>query len=189
MDLLVAGAGGSSFAWITGEPVRNTVEPGELFVLDMDHVSRLHPLVSLHRRSLLLFEKALPTQKHFALGVEVPQSVQPQAPHLPGKGADRRQQQPDDPSEAAALVFEFHGLLLLLRIESPPLAAANAALIRQCRWSIRAKACQPLAGGAFTDAVLSSQLSKASALVEMLTDQAFTIDRCQADSGVWMHGV
>ena len=87
----------------------NTVEPGQLPLLrrslrldvDMDHVARLLPLVSLHRR----------------FWVEVPESVQPQAPHRPGQGADRHQQQPGDSPEGAALVPELHGLLQLLRIE------------------------------------------------------------------------
>jgi hypothetical protein len=36
-----------------------------------------------------------------------------------------------DPPEGAALVPEVHGLLQLLRIERPPLVAANAPSIRQ----------------------------------------------------------
>ena len=85
----------------------------------MDHVARLLPLVSLHRR----------------FWFEVPQSVQPQVPHHPGQGADRHQHQPGDPPEGAALVPEVRGLLQLQRIERPPLGAAHTPSIRQSRWS------------------------------------------------------
>jgi hypothetical protein len=84
----------------------------------MDHVDRPLPLVSLDRRN----------------GIQVPQPVQPQAPHRPGQGADRHQRQTADPPEGAALVPELHGLLQLQRIERPPLAPANAASIRQGGW-------------------------------------------------------
>jgi len=47
----------------------------------------------------------------------------------------------------------------------------------------------PLTGHALTDAVLGRQLSKAAALVEMRTAQAFPTDRCQAGIGVRMQGV
>ena len=90
MDPFVAGSGGASFAWVAGDPVANAVEPGQLFDVDMDHVAGLLPLVSLHRRS----------------GLQVTQPVQPQAPHHPGQGADRHQQQPGDPPEGPALVPE-----------------------------------------------------------------------------------
>jgi hypothetical protein len=99
MDLRVTSGGRASFAWVTGDPVANTLEPGQLFDVDMDHVAGPLPLVSLHRWR----------------GVEVPQPVQPQAPHRPGQGADRNQQQSGDLPEDAALVPELHGLLQLLR--------------------------------------------------------------------------
>jgi hypothetical protein len=98
--------------------VADPLEPGQLLDVDMDHVAGLLPLVPLHRR----------------FGLEVAQPVQPQPPHRPGQGADRQQQQPGNPPEGAALVPELNGPLQLLRIERPPLAAANAASIRQSRW-------------------------------------------------------
>ncbi|GDX73859.1 hypothetical protein LBMAG40_05160 [Cyanobium sp.] len=84
---------------------------------------------------------------------------------------------------------EVHSLLQLLRIERPPLGAANTPSIRQCRWPACTETSQPLASCALTDAVLASQLNKASALVEVLPDQAFPTDGCQAGIGVCMHGL
>jgi hypothetical protein len=34
---------------VAGNAVANLLEPGQLFGVDMDHVARLPPLVSLHR--------------------------------------------------------------------------------------------------------------------------------------------
>jgi hypothetical protein len=73
-----------------------------------------------------------------SLGLAVQtKSIKPPWPgvgHRPGQAADRHQQQPGDSPEGATLVPEVHGLLQVLRIERPPLCAAHAATIRQCRW-------------------------------------------------------
>lgn len=100
----------------------NAVKPGQPPLLrrslqldvDMDHVAGPLPLVAMDRR----------------FGIQVPQPVQPQAPHRPSQGADQHHQQPGDPPEGAALVPEFNGLLQLLRIQRPPLPVANARSAR-----------------------------------------------------------
>ena len=48
---------------------------------------------------------------------------------------------------------------------------------------------QPPAGRAPIDSVVSGQLSKAPAHIEMRPDQAFPTDRCQAGLGVCRHGL
>ena len=84
---------------------------------------------------------------------------------------------------------EVHGLLQSLLIERPPLGAAHTPSIRQGRWPAQTESCQPLTGGALADSVLASELSKAHALIEVLPDQPFPTDRCQAGVGVRRHGV
>ena len=81
VDVFVTSSWGAALARIAGDPMADTLEPGQLLDVDMDHVAGLLPLLPLH----LWF------------GIEVPQSVQPQAPHRPSHGADRAHQQPDDP--------------------------------------------------------------------------------------------
>ena len=50
-------------------------------------------------------------------------------------GHVRCMQQPGDVPEVEPLVAEIHGVLQLLGIERPPLAAANTASIRQRGWT------------------------------------------------------
>ena len=88
MHLLVASAGGASFAWITGGPVPNTVEPGQLFDVDMDHVAGPLPLVAPHRR----------------LGFQILEPSQPQGVHHPSDGREGRLEGLGDAAERAALV-------------------------------------------------------------------------------------
>lgn len=83
----------------------------------MDHAARALPLVPPHRR----------------FGLEVPQPAQPQGIHYPSDGRERSLEGPGNAAERAALVPEVHGQLQLLRIERPPLGAAHAPSIRQCR--------------------------------------------------------
>ncbi len=65
-------------------------------------------------------------------GLEIPQPPETQAVEQPGHGGEGSGQQPGDVRQVEALVTEIHGLLQLLWIERPPLAAANTPSIRQC---------------------------------------------------------
>ena len=65
-------------------------------------------------------------------GLEIPQPTQPQAVEKPRQGGEGSCQQPGDVPELEPLVTEIHALLQLLRIERPPLAAANTPSIHQC---------------------------------------------------------
>jgi len=66
-----------------------------------------------------------------ALGFQVPQSAKAQGLHHPTHGRQGTPKRLGDPPEGAALVAEIQGVLQLLRIERPPLGAANTPSIRQ----------------------------------------------------------
>jgi hypothetical protein len=80
-------------------------------------------------------------------------------------------------------VPQIHGLLQLLRIERPPLGAANTPSIRQCGWTALAKPRQPLVGAAQADPGMRSKVFERNAIIKMPADQAFPTNRCQAGIG------
>ena len=88
---------------------------GKLFDVDMDQVSGMVPLVAQDRR----------------LGFQIPESAQAKPVQGPGHGGERGSQHPSDVPQVQSLMTERHGLLVLLRIERPPLSAANTPSIRQ----------------------------------------------------------
>jgi hypothetical protein len=100
---------------VTCDPVTDPLEPGQLFGVDMVYIARLLPLVPLHR----------------SLRFQVPQSAKAQGVHHPSHGRQGSPKGLGDPPEGAALVPEVQGVLQLLRIERPPLGAANTPSIRQ----------------------------------------------------------
>ena len=100
---------------VAGDPMADTLETGELFCVDMDHVARALPLVALH----------------WLLGLQIVEPAKPQRVDHPPDGGEGRLEGPGDAAECAALMPEVHGLLQLLRIERPPLVAANTPSIRQ----------------------------------------------------------
>ena len=83
---------------------------------------------------------------------------------------------------------EVHSLLQLLRIERPPLGAANTPSIRQCRYAAIAETHQPLASAAQADPGLRSMGLERHAIIKMPADQAFPTDRRQSGIGVAMDG-
>ena len=87
-----------------------------------------------------------------------------------------------------SLVPQVQSMLQLLRIERPPLGAANAASIRQCRWGACTEAGQPLVGATRADPRASSESRQGKALIEVLVDQTQAAQRRQAGIGVAMHG-
>ena len=173
VDLLVAGASRTALTAVAGDAVADPLEPGELFGVDMDHVARLLPLVSLHRR----------------LGVEVPQLSKAQSLHRPRDGRQRSSHSVGNPPEGAALVPEVHGVLQLLRIERPPLGAANTPSIRQGGVTAAAVTSEPLVGGAQADASFCGKGLEGQMVDEVSTDQAFPTERRQTGHGMAMHGV
>ena len=80
-------------------------------------------------------------------------------------------------------------MLQLLRIERPPLGAANTPSIRQRGVTAAAVTSEPLVRGAQADASFCGKSFEGAALVEMPTDQAFPTERRQTGHGVAMHGV
>jgi len=77
----------------------------------------------------------------------------------------------------------------LLRIESPPLDAANTPSIRQCRYAAITETRQPLVSTAQADPGLRRKGLERLVLIEVAADQAFPTDRRQSGIGVAMHGV
>ncbi len=114
----------------------DTLEAGQLFDVDMDHVAGALPLVAPHRR----------------LGIKVLESTQRQGVHHPPDCRQGRLESLGEATKFAALVPEVYGLLQLLRIERPPLAAANSPSIHQRRHAACSVAGQPLVGDAQADA-------------------------------------
>ena len=103
---------------VAGDPMTETLETGELLCVAMDHVARALPLVALH----------------WLLGLQIVEPAKPQRVDHPPDGGEGRLEGSGDAAECAALMPEVHGLLQLLRIERPPLVAANTPSIRQGRW-------------------------------------------------------
>jgi hypothetical protein len=84
---------------------------------------------------------------------------------------------------------EVHGVLQLLRIERPPLRAANTASVRKGRHTACSIPGQPLVGAAQTDAGLRCEDHERYTLIKVPTDQAFPTDRRQSGQWVAMHGL
>ena len=106
----------------------------------------------------------------------------------PGDGRERSVEQPGDVAQVQALVPELHGVLQLLRIERPPLGAANTPSIPQRGHTARAVTSQPAIGAAEADSVLGGQLREAAAFLQILDHQPESPALCQAGIGVAMHG-
>ena len=115
MDTVVADPSRTALLAITRDAVTDLAETGQLLDINVDQVTRPLPLVAVDWR----------------LGVQVSQPAQPQAAENPGHGGEGSDQQPGDVAEVQPLVPELYGALQVLRIERPPLGAANTASIRQ----------------------------------------------------------
>jgi hypothetical protein len=83
---------------------------------------------------------------------------------------------------------EIHGVLQLLRIERPPLGAANAPSIRQRGVTAAMVSSEPLLGRAQADTGLCGTFPEWQVVDEMPTDQTFPIERSQSGHGVAKHG-
>ena len=110
-----ARAPGTALTTDAGNPVADSLEPGQPLGVDVDHVAWLLPLVPLH----------------WNLGLQVPQAAESESLHHPSHSRQGSTKGPGDPPEAAALVPEVQGVLQLLRIERPRLGMANTPSICQ----------------------------------------------------------
>jgi len=119
MDLVVADAVGAALLAIAGDAVAHLPEPRQRLDVEMDQVAWVLPLLTLHRW----------------IGFQVPQSPQPQTAERPGNAGEGRLEQPGDVAEVDPLVEEIYRLLVLLRFERAPLAAAHGPPIRRRGWS------------------------------------------------------
>jgi len=141
------------------------------------------------------------------LGLEVPQASETQTAECPGHGRDGSLEQPGDVPEVQALVTEIHSVLQLLRIERPPLGAANTPTIRlpgvnyvggrlsnrrrtirQRGWTAGAVTSQQAIGAAQADSVLGGEFRKAAAVFQVLGHQPEAAPLRQASIGMAMHG-
>jgi len=172
MDLVVANTSGAALLPIAGDAMTHLPEPGQRLDVDVDQVSR--PLAFI------------PLDRWF--GVQIPETGQAQPAEGPGDGRESGVEQPGDVAHVQALVPERNGVLQLLRIERPPLGAANTPSIRQRGHTARAVTSQPAIGAAEADSVLSGQLREAAAFLQMLDHQLESSPLCQACIGVAMHG-
>ena len=80
---------------VAGDPMADTLETGQLFCVDMDHVARALPLGALH----------------WLLGLQILEPAKPQRVDHPPDGGEGRLEGPGDAGECAALMPEVHGLL------------------------------------------------------------------------------
>ena len=142
MDLVVADAIGAALLAVTGDAVPLLAKASQQLDVDVDQIARFLPLVTMHR--WLVFK--------------VSQAAQTKTAEGPGDGGEGRLQQPGDVPQMQALMAEFHGVLQLLRIEGPPLDAANTPSIRQRGWTAREVTSQPAIGAPEADSDLSGQL-------------------------------
>jgi hypothetical protein len=115
VDTFVADTSRAALLAAAGDAVTDFPESSQLFDVNVDQLTRPLQLVAVD----------------WWYGVQVSQPPQPQAVEKPRHGGEGRDQQPGDVAEVEALVTEIHGLLRLLRIERPPLGAANTPSIRQ----------------------------------------------------------
>lgn len=115
MDLVVADAVGAPLLPVSADAVAHLPEPRQGFDVDVDQISWPLPLVALH----------------WNLGFQIPQASEAEPAEGPGDGGEGSLQQARNVPEVEPLVAKFHGVLQLLRIERPPLGAANTPSIRQ----------------------------------------------------------
>jgi hypothetical protein len=148
------------------------LKAGQLFGVDMNHVPRLLPLVSLDR----LF------------GLQVAQPAKAKGVHGPAHGREGHLEQSGDPPERASLMPQDNGLFQSPLIQGPLLAVAHAPPIGQCGCSTCAITGQPLVGRPQADSRLGRQKTERNTLIQVATDQAFPTDDCQSGHGVAMHG-
>ena len=114
MDTVVADASRAALLAVAGDAMTDPAKAGKLFDVDMDQVSGMFTLVAQDRR----------------LGFQIPESAKSQPVQGPGHGGERGSQHPSDVPQVQSLMTELHGVLLLMRIERPPLGAATTASIR-----------------------------------------------------------
>jgi len=172
MDLVVADAVGAPLLAIAGDAVAHLPEPRQRLDVNMDQVAWVLPLVPLH----------------WNLGLQVPQTPQPQKAESPGNAGEGRLQQPGNVTEVEPLVAEIHGVLETLWIERPPLGAANTPTFHQRGWTACAVTSQPAVGAAQTDAVLGGQFLEAAAVLQVLGHEPETAFLRQTGIGMAMHG-
>jgi hypothetical protein len=172
MDLVVANASGAALLPIAGDAVSDLPEPGQRLDVDVDQVARPRPFVPLYRW----------------FGIQIAQAPEPQSAESPGDSGEGRPQQTGNVSEVEPLATELHGVLQLLRIERPPLGAANTPSIRQRGHTTSSVTSQPAIGAAEADSVLGGQLREAAAFLQILDHQPEAPALCQAGIGVAMHG-
>ena len=122
---------------IADEPMANPLESGRLFVGNLDHAARPLPQVA----------------HDWPFRLQVVVSFQPEALHHAAKSRKGRVDGLGDAAERAALVTKAHGLLLLTRIERPPLIAAIPPSIRQGWISDHTESCEQRTGRALTAAI------------------------------------
>jgi hypothetical protein len=115
VDTVVADASRAALLAAAGDAMTDLAKAGKLFDINVDQVTRPLPLVAVD----------------WWFGVQGSQPPQPQAVENPRHGGEGRDQHLGVVAEVEALVTEIHGLLQLLRIERPPLGAANTASIRE----------------------------------------------------------
>lgn len=115
MDLVVPDRVGAPLLSLSCDPVAHLPELGLGLDVHMNEMTRAFPLVPLHRRN----------------GFKGPQSPQSETAGGTGDGRKWGLQEPGAVTKVQVLKAELHDLLQLLRIERPPLGAANAPSIRQ----------------------------------------------------------
>jgi hypothetical protein len=123
-----------------------------------------------------------------ALGFQVPQPPESQGLHDPSDRGEGGSLSLGDTPEGAALVPEVHRMLQLLRIERPPLAAANAPSIRQGGVPAAVVCSKPPVGGAQADSRLGSKVCEGLTVVNVSAQQSFPAQGCQPSVRVGMHG-
>jgi hypothetical protein len=111
VDTVVADPSRAALLAITRDAVTDLAETGQLLDIDVDQVARCLALVALNWR----------------LGVQVSQPTQAQPVQDPRHSEERSSQEPGDMAQIQALMPELHGALQVLRIERPPLGAADTA--------------------------------------------------------------
>jgi hypothetical protein len=153
MDLVIADAVGAALLPITGDPVADLTEPGQRLDVDVDQVARSLPLVPLL----------------WGLGLQVPETAQPQSAESPGDDGEGSPQQAGNVPEVESLVAEIHSLLDLLRIDA-------------------AMRSQPAVGAAEADPVLGVQLPEDAAVIQVLGHEPERAILCQTGIGMAMDG-
>jgi len=119
VDPVGADASGAFLLSVAGDEMPHLAEAGRLLDVDVDQLAWCLALVALDRR----------------LGLQISQPAQAQAVRGPGQGGKRSGQNPGDVTQLQPLMAQLHSALEAVRIEHPPLGAANTASIRQGGWT------------------------------------------------------